>query len=334
MKILVVAPAWVGDMVMAHCLVQVLVSRYPGVDVHLLAPVSTQPLGCRMPGVTKSHTLDVAHGELAFRKRRNLGRSLKAEGYDQAIVLPNSFKSALVPFWAGIPKRTGWTGETRIGVLNDRRKLNDDHHPLMIQRFMALGLDGRVHPDKPYPRPALRADVDNAERLRREHALQSAGITVLCPGAEFGPAKRWPPDRFAAVARHAVAAGGEVWLIGSPGDREACAAVARLVPAGLVDLAGKTSLLDAVDLLSLADQVVCNDSGLMHVAAALGRPLVAVFGSSSAEFTPPLGEESRVVSLDLPCRPCFERRCPLGHLDCLLRLTPEQVIARLPVSGP
>jgi heptosyltransferase-2 len=328
-KVLIVAPAWVGDMVMAHCLVQLLAATRPGVEIHMLAPPATAPLARRMAEVSGVRTFEVAHGELGLGKRNREGHALRGEGFAQAIVLPNSFKSAWVPFRAHIPLRTGWHGEARYGVLNDRRRLDARRYPLMIEQFMALGLPpGAPLPD-PRPRPRLEVDGANRARLLRELGLEAApGLVILCPGAEFGPAKRWPAEHYAAVARHALAAGRPVWLFGSPKDAEVSGQIAAAAP-GAIDLAGRTRLLDAVDLLSLASVVVCNDSGLMHVAGALGVRVVAVFGSTSPDFTPPLGADSAVVRLGIDCSPCFQRECPLGHLRCLVDLGPERVIPLL-----
>ena len=326
MKILIVAPAWLGDMVMTHCLVQVLLARHPGAGIHLLAPAATAGLGGRMPGVSAVHTIEVGHGELSLAERYRTGRRLADERFDQAIVLPNSFKSALAALWASIPIRTGWTGESRYGILNDRRTLVPEHLPLMIERFMALGLDAGVLLDKPYPEPRLRSDTDNAARLREQFGLAAERSVALCPGAEFGPAKRWPAAHFAALARALVADDKEVWLLGSASDRAVCDEIESLVPKGLRNIAGRTGLLDALDLLSLTELVVTNDSGLMHMACALQRPVVAIYGSTSPAFTPPLSHEARTVSLGLGCSPCFKRHCPLGHLDCLNTLSPELVL--------
>jgi heptosyltransferase-2 len=324
-KILVVAPAWVGDMVMAHTLVSLLV-RQSGTEVFMVAPPATEPLARRMPGVQGSWTLAVGHGELGLKQRRALAQTLKVERFDQAIVLPNSFKSALLPYWAGIPRRTGWQGESRYLVLNDRRRLDPERYPLMIERFMALALpDGEPLPES-YPTPRLAADPAAALALAERLALNVDNVTALCPGAEFGPAKRWPPKHFAALARAELARGRSVWLLGSPGDRQTCAEIAAGAPEGVINLAGRTKLSEAVDLLSLAERVVSNDSGLMHVAAALDRQLVALFGSTSPDFTPPLGERSQVISNPVDCSPCFQRQCPFGHLKCLEGLAPEQVI--------
>jgi len=328
-KVLIVAPAWVGDMVMAHCLVQLLAATRPGVAIHLLAPPSTAPLGLRMAELASVRTFEVGHGELGLDKRNREGRALRAAAFDQAIVLPNSFKSAWVPFRARIPVRTGWHGESRYGVLNDRRRLDRERLPLMIEQFMALGLPPNAALPEPYPLPRLAVDEANRRHLLDTLGLQTdERLLILCPGAEFGPAKRWPSAHYAAVARHALAAGRPVWLLGSPNDADTCAEIAGQAP-GAVTLAGKTRLLDAIDLLSLAAAVVCNDSGLMHVAGALGVRVVALFGSTSAGFTPPLGAGAAVVRLGLDCSPCFQRECPLGHLRCLVDLKPERIIRML-----
>jgi len=354
-KLLIIAPAWVGDMVMAHSLIRLLAQRhhlesqvtrsstqaaladgelpaddakYP--EIHVVAPPATAPVGERMAEVHQVHVADFVHGQLGWQARKALGRTLSAHRFSQAYVLPNSWKSALVPWFAGVAKRTGWSGEARYGLLNDRRKLNKEALPLMIERFMALAYPPNSALDEPYPLPQLQFDADNRAHLLERHELTLGQVTVLCPGAEFGAAKKWP--HYAAVAQDRLAAGGQVWLMGSPKDEQDCARIAEQA-SGAINLAGKTSLLDAIDLLSLADVVVCNDSGLMHVACALGRPTVGIFGSTSPGFTPPLGESAVVVERELDCRPCFERTCPLGHLDCLQKLDPQQVIARLPHSS-
>lgn len=339
MKILIVGPAWVGDMVIAHALVRALCANHPGAHVDVLAPPTTEPLARRMPGVAGSIVLPVGRGAFGWRVRRELGRSLAA-AYDQAIVLPNSFKSALVPFFASIPRRTGWRGEWRYGLLNDVRVLDAKRYPLMIDRFVALGCDA----DTPFEttrrrdiacvEPRLTADPIRARMLVAELGLETrADVLAMCPGAEYGPAKRWPPAHYAAVAADQVRRGGIVWLFGAEGDTGSCAAItASIAPAErarVFDLAGRTRLLDAVDLLSLASRVVTNDSGLMHVACALGRPVVAIYGSSSPGFTPPLAPNARIVRDELPCSPCFARTCPLGHTNCLNRLLPERVLAEL-----
>lgn len=314
-------------MVMAHSLVRQL-GEQANPTIHVLAPPATAPLTERMPGVSATHVLDVAHGEFGLGKRYAWGRRHIGE-FDHAIVLPNSFKSALAPWFARVPRRTGWRGEARIGVLNDRRILDVAAYPRMVDRFVALGLP----PGAPLPTllpPRLMPDRAAAQKLCSELGLQlGGGVTVLCPGAEYGPAKRWPAAHFAAVADHAVGQGDAVWLMGSAADAQVAAEIARSARVEVANLCGRTSLLDAVDLLSLARRVVCNDSGLMHVACALQIPVVGVFGSTSPVFTPPLDARATVVREPIPCSPCFQRECPLGHLRCLRDLSPDKVIRAL-----
>lgn len=328
-RILIVAPAWVGDLVMADTLLQLLARRQPDAELHVLAPPATAPLAERLHGVTAVHRLDVGHGALGLGRRRTVARRLRGYAFAQAIVLPNSWKSALIPFWARIPRRTGWVGEARYGLLNDCRRLDGERLALMIERFMALALPPGADPARPYPAPRLRVDAGQRDALARSLGLAGDGpVLALAPGAEYGEAKRWPAAHYAAVARDALARGHRVWLLGAPGDAAVCAEIAARAP-GCVDLAGRTRLTDVVDVLSLADRVVCNDSGLMHVACAVDVPVVAVYGSTSPRFTPPLGSAARTLSLELPCSPCFRRTCPLGHLRCLRELGPERVIEAL-----
>ncbi|MGA1677090.1 MAG: lipopolysaccharide heptosyltransferase II [Pseudomonadales bacterium] len=328
-RVLIVAPAWVGDMVMAQVLVPILKARDPEPEVVMIAPQATAPLARRMPGVASVQVLDIAHGELGVRRRLRVARSLREQRFDQAIVLPNSHKSAWIPWLARIPLRTGWLGEHRFGVLNDWRRLVPATLPRMVDRFAALGTARSVSPPVT-PTPRLAPD-GNAQRALLDRLALDTGVqgpVVLCPGAEYGPAKRWPAHHFATVARRCLERGEAVWLLGSPKDQPLTAAIAAAAP-GAVDLGGRTSLTDAVDLLALARVVVSNDSGLMHVAGALGRRVVGLYGSSSPAFTPPLAEAAVVLAEELPCRPCFARECPLGHLHCLENLSPERVVAVL-----
>lgn len=325
---LVIGPSWIGDMVLAHSLFQVLKARDPGSALHVAAPPWTLPLTAFMPEVDRAIALPFAHGDVKLGQRLTVGRSL-AGRYERAILLPNSFKSALVPFFARARRRIGYAGEGRGVLLTDARRLDKAAQPRTVDRFVALGLAaGDAVIDPPAPRLSVAPDdvADALAALGLERPGQP--LLAICPGAEYGPAKRWPPAYFADVARHHRARGGEVWLFGSAADRDSAAAVAAAAP-GCVDLAGRTTLPQAVALLSLAGAVVTNDSGLMHVAAALGRKVVAVFGSSSPRMTPPLAPDARALWLALDCSPCYQRRCPLGHLDCLGKLRPDRVIAAL-----
>ena len=337
--ILIIGPAWVGDMVMAQVLFKLMKQQQPDVAIDVLAPAWSAPLLARMPEVRASFDLPLKHGEFGFSVRKNIGHELRGQ-YQQAILLPNSWKSALVPFFASIPQRTGWRGEMRYGVLNDIRTLDKQHYPLMIERFAALAFPAQATLPEILPHPSLLISDDNKQAALQQHTLHlQKPVLALCPGAEFGPAKRWPEQHYAAVAAARITAGEQVWIFGSEKDAPVGNAIHNALPASLqtdcYNLAGKTSLAEAIDLLSCASAVVSNDSGLMHIAAALHKPLVAVYGSSSPQFTPPLADAVEVVRLGIECSPCFKRECPLVHLNCLKQLPPEQVLAaltRLPTS--
>ena len=326
-RILIVGPSWVGDMVMAQTLFKVLKQQYSDVIIDVLAPAWSRPILERMPEVNRSIDMPVGHGSLALKARHQLGKALREHQYQQSIVLPNSLKSALVPLWAKIPKRTGWRGEMRYGLLNDIRPLDKSRYPLMIERFIALAYPKGTKLPSQLPRPELVSISENVTAARKKFGLTSdAPVLALCPGAEFGEAKRWPPEYYAEVARAKIQEGWQVWLFGSAKDRPGCENIRQMLDGAANNLAGETSLAEAVDLLSVADAVISNDSGLMHVAAALERNLVVVYGSSSPEFTPPLNDNKAIVRLGLECSPCFKRDCPLGHLDCLKKLEPARVI--------
>jgi len=333
MNILIIGPSWVGDMVMAQCLFACLRQQYPNCTIDVLAPQWSFALLERMPEVRRALSFPLGHGQFALTTRRQIGKSLKDE-YDQAIVLPNSLKSALVPFFAGIKKRTGWLGELRYGLLNDWRKLDKQRYPLMIERFMALAYSPNTPLNKPYPKPCLQINEANRMAALNDFSLNThRPILALCPGAEFGEAKRWPAAHYAKVAETKISEGWQVWIFGSASDRPGGDSICEQLPENLreftVNLAGSTTLAQAIDLLSCTSAVVSNDSGLMHVAAALNRPLVAVYGSTSPQFTPPLAEKVQVVQLGLSCSPCFERTCRFNHYDCLQKLMPPPVIAAL-----
>jgi heptosyltransferase II len=328
--VLVVGPAWVGDMVMAQSLFKLLRDRAPDLAIDVLAPVWSRPLLARMPEVRDGIVLPIGHGELGLGRRIALGRGLGARGYHQALVLPNSLKSALVPFLARIPIRTGYVGEWRWGVLNDVRRLDKRELPMTVQRYVALALPPGTPLPRPIPEPRLQIReqtvMSAVDALLNGH-VPDVPVLALCPGAEYGPAKRWPAGHFAELAKAKLAEGWQVWIFGSDKDQPVGNEINRLAGGGCIDLTGRTNLEQAIDLLSLASVVVANDSGLMHVAAALDRPLVAVYGSSDPGFTPPLNPRARVLRLDLECSPCFRRECPYGHYRCLRDLTAATVAA-------
>ncbi len=326
-QVLVVGPSWVGDMVMAQVLFQVMRRRWPKVQIDLLAPPASAPLGERMAEIRDVHTLPIPHGGLQLRLRREWAARLRHIDYDWSICLPNSFKSALIPFWAQIPVRTGFRGEFRRWLLNDIRLPNRKLQPRTVDRYVALGIPSGLPQPTILPAPHLRADQQNRERAASRLGLAPGprSIVAFAPGAEYGSAKRWPVRHWIALATALADQGCDIWLLGSPKDAQVTGEIAASVPEAK-DLGGKTSLLDAADLLSLARVVVSNDSGLMHVAGAVGCRVVALYGSSPLSMTPPLSPHARALRLDLPCSPCGKRDCPLKHHHCMEHLEPGDVL--------
>jgi heptosyltransferase-2 len=334
-RVLIVAPSWVGDAILSEPLVALLRAADPDVAIDVLAPPWCAPVYARMRGIGRIVENPIGHGRFDWSGRRAVARALRPNGYDRAIVLPNSWKSALVPWLAGIARRTGYLGEARWGLLNDARRLDGDGQPRLVDRFAVLAGPRGTTGGAPPP-PRLVPDAANlAAAARALDLAASPPVAVLCPGAEYGPAKRWPPEHFAALAARLLADGMQVWLVGSPNDKAAAAAVVGAAGASgprLRDLTGRTDLGTAIDLLSLSRVVVTNDSGLMHAAAAVGAPLVALFGSSSPAYTPPLSTVATIARIDIACSPCFKRECPLGHFRCMRDLAPEAVYDRARAS--
>ncbi|TFY98058.1 lipopolysaccharide heptosyltransferase II [Ramlibacter rhizophilus] len=323
---LVIAPQWIGDAVMTEPLMRRLHARGERLTVGALPWVA--PVYRAMPQVAEVIEFPFQHGGLQFAARRRLGRELQGR-FETAYVLPNSLKSALLPFLASIPRRVGYLGESRVGLLTHRLK-NPSGKPPMVAFYSALSGEADVSGD----RPRLVLPEGEIDRVAALHGLAPQGYYTFAAGAEFGPSKRWPPEHYAELARGLDA---PVLLLGSGKEAELCQAIADAAPGRCLQLAGKTSLADAFALIAGARAMVSNDSGLMHVAAAFGVRQVALFGSTSPLHTPPLNERAQVLWLKddptyqppLDCAPCFERECPLGHHRCLRDLSAQQVLRRL-----
>jgi len=331
-RYLIVGPSWVGDMVMAQSLFKSLKKKHPDCSIDVIAPGWSLPILYRMPEINNCHELKARHGEFAFAARIKLGKSLREKEYTHAIIIPRSWKSALVPYAAKIPVRTGYRGEMRYGLLNDIRPLDKTVLTQTVQRYVALGLDESVNQAPAILHPALKIDLSNLGRLQNKLKL-NMDKPVICfmPGAEYGPAKQWPVEYYAELAKKLVAAGYYVWVMGSDRDTKAGKVIVSYLDGSAWNLCGETELVDTADLFSCAKEVVTNDSGLMHVAAAVGVKINAIYGSSTPDYTPPLIDKSnkKIFYLGLSCSPCFKRLCPLGHTDCLRKVDVESVYKKI-----
>jgi len=333
-KILILGPAWVGDMVLAQSLFKLLKSRNSACIIDVAAPAWTLPLLERMPEVSGKIALPFKHKQLAFFERIRFGKALKNDGYTQAIILTNSFKSALLPWAAAIKQRTSYLGEMRYGLINDIRPLNKTKLTKTVERFVNLGLAKDEISLNSLPNPALVSDKENAITALKKLGLPlpQTKILGLCPGAEFGEAKRWPTEHYAEVAIAALNKGWQVWLFGSEKDRQVTSTINQQTQGRCLDLGGKTNLGEAIDLMEQCDTVISNDSGLMHVAAAIDKKLIAIYGSSDPYHTPPMHPNAVVEYLGLDCSPYFKRECPLGHLNCLKQITPIKILSHLNIE--
>ncbi len=333
MKILIVGPSWVGDAVMAQTLFKLIKEKNNNTVIDVLAPSWALSVFKRMKEINQIIEMPFGHGEIRLKERRSFGLGLKVNKYDQAIVLPNSLKSSLIPFFADIPIRTGWRGELRYFFLNDIRKLVKKDYPRMIDRFCALGVKkGEELPE--IKSPSLITDKSNLSKIIKLNSIyEDKKILTICPGAEFGPAKRWPSNYFAEVAAYYLKKNWNVLVFGSHNDEiignNIEKGINKRLSGGLYNLIGKTSLIDAIDLLSHCKKVVTNDTGLMHISAAVNTPLVAVYGPSSPQFTPPLIHNHVVLRKSEGFEKVREGSEEQGYHESLMAIKPSEVLEGL-----
>lgn len=340
MNILVIGPSWVGDMMMSHALYQQLKVQYPNCQIDVMAPDWCRPLLARMPEVRKAISMPIGHGAFRLGERYQLGKSLRNQ-YDMAIVLPNSLKSAFIPLFAKIPHRRGWKGESRYFFLNDLRS-NKNDYPMMVQRYVALAFEKGQVPtaeNLPLPYPYLQTQAVEITHTKAKFAemlatSESRPAIGFCPGAEFGPAKRWPHYHYAKLAEMLIEKGYTIRLFGSKKDQEVGEQIRQSLPENLrpycVNLAGLTDLNQAVDLIADCTAVVSNDSGLMHIAAALNKPLVALYGPTSPQYTPPLSPNAEVIRLIKGGLIKIRKgEGQDGYHQSLIDITPERVVDAL-----
>ena len=317
-RILVIGPSWIGDMVMAQSLFMQVRSRLPETHIDVLAPKSTGQLTTRMPEVDGIVEMPVGHRELALGARRKVAESLRANGYDQAIVLQRSAKAALVPWLAGIPQRTGYLGEMRYGLINDVRSLDKTRYPRKVEHYALLGLAHEGHVLGELALPKLTVDTDRRDSLVVEHRLDTTRPAIgFAPGAAYGGAKQWPATHFARLAAELDQRGIATWIFGSAADRALAEHLAAAAPRHGINLCERTSLMDIADIASLTNAFVGNDTGVMHLAAATAPRVLAIYGSTHPDYAPPLAPAEARFWLGLACAPCRERQCPLGHNACM-----------------
>lgn len=339
MKILVIGPSWVGDMMMSQSLYRTIKAEIPEAIIDVMAPAWCRPLLSRMPEVNNALAMPIGHGQLALRERRRLGITLQDSAYDRAYVLPGSLKSALIPFFAGIRQRIGWRGEMRYGLLNDLRVLDKAAFPLMVERYVALAYNAsQVKQASDLPQPLLwpQLKISNQEKIEIAALFGVSAtrpIIGFCPGAEFGPAKRWPHYHYATLAQQLINQGWQVILFGSAKDHPTGEQIYQSLRDDLRqhcrNLAGETQLEQVIGLLASCRAVISNDSGLMHIAAALNRPLVALYGPTSPDFTPPLSDKAQVIRLISGYQKVRKGEALSGYHQSLIDIHPELVLEEL-----
>jgi heptosyltransferase-2 len=323
--ILIVPYMWIGDFVRCHTVVRLLKQRYPTAPLDVLATTNVAPLADYQPGVRKAVVFDLPRKRLALSKHRALAALLRAEGYGRALVMPRTWKSALAPWLAGIPERVGFVGELRFGLLNGLRS-GEKALPRMVDRCAALALPRDADLPKDWPLPQLAVPAEEIRQWGERLGLndQARKVIALAPGA-VGPSKRW--SYYAEAAIQLVDRGFSVWITGGPMEREAAAQIAAQNPARIKDLTGN-DLRQAILALAAADVVLSNDSGLLHVAAAIGTPTVGIFGPTSPWHWAPLNPIADVIetTTEVSCRPCHKPVCRYGHHRCMRDIGLERVV--------
>ena len=339
-SILIIAPNWIGDAVMTQPLLAALKKQYPESNIDVLASTWVAPIYRACSEVNQVIEAKFEHKQLQLGLRKQLAKELAAKKYQACFVLPNSFKSAIIPWLANIPFRVGYRGELRFGLINlsldNPSKVN---RAPMVEHYLALSQllsEEKIASSFKNIEPKLNISTTAKQSVQAKllsSNIDPTNIYVMCPGAEYGPTKRWPTSHFTDLAQRLIASDPDtqITLLGSKGDHALAQEITSQAKqdAHIHNWCGNTSLDEAIALIGMCKAVVSNDSGLMHIAAALKTPQVAIFGSSDPAHTPPLSDKAKVIWLNLPCSPCHKRVCPLGHLNCLNDILPEQVFATL-----
>ncbi|MEO6353157.1 MAG: lipopolysaccharide heptosyltransferase II [Burkholderiaceae bacterium] len=329
MRTLVISPNWIGDAVMAQPLLQLLQQQSPQQPIDVLAPTWVAPVWRAMREVDTVLESPFKHGMLQLRDRRAFAKMLQQRGYGKAYILPNTLKFALIPWLARIPQRIGYRGEMRYGLLNVMHRDDRLVPRPMVSFYAALAAQPAASAQllSDLPRPTLSVtDLQIQQTMKRVGLQLDRPVLVFAPGAEFGSAKRWPIGHFARLAKtiHQNYPDTQIVLLGSAKDQPVCDQIAALAPT-VLSLAGVTTLDEAIALIARADAMVSNDSGLLHIASALNRPVVAIYGPTDPDHAPPFSDVATALSLRLDCAPCRQRECPLRHHNCMQKLIPDMV---------
>ena len=331
-RILIVGPTRVGDSVIAQSLYRRIKQLNAAAAIDVLAPKYLHGLLKRMPEIRYTIDLPLAHKQLGLSKRKQIGISLRGR-YNQAIILSRSLKATLIPWFAQIAIRTGFRGEMRYGLINDMRKLDRDamphlgNRPRLADRWVHLGQPKQMRLPKEIPQPRLSVKPANAQICMEHLALNSnSPIMALAPGIADSPAKQWPARYFTETAEHYGKQGYQIWLLGAENDQAICRQITEATDMPINNLCGRTSLEDTIDILAQADIVLSNDSGLMHIAAAVGCSVIGIFGSTTPEYALPSSDWVKASWTGLSCSPCWQKTCRYGHYHCLTRITPKDIV--------
>jgi len=321
--VLLIPYMWIGDFVRCHTVVRVLKDRWPDRPVDVLTTTLCAPLVDYMPGVRQGIVWDLPRKRLALDQQRALAAKLREQHYGASLVMPRTFKSTIAPFLAGIPDRTGFIGEVRFGLLNDWRR-GEKALPRMIDRCAALALPAGIELPMDWPEPQLVVPQDDIAAWRRTNQLEGRTAVALAPGA-VGPSKRW--TYYAETAKALTDRGFEVWVIGGPGEKDKATEIVAAAGPRARDLTG-TDLRNGIMALAAADLVISNDSGLLHVAAAIGSRTIGIFGPTSAWHYAPLNPIEAVIETktDVPCRPCHKPTCRMLHHRCMRDIPVDDVM--------
>ncbi len=328
-NILVIGPYWVGDMIMSQVIYRQIKISNPKAKITVLAPPWSIPIALRIQAVDVIIEVPFKPGYFDLYKRYKIGKALRKRKFTQAIVIPGSWKSALVPFFANIPIRTGYLGEFRFGLLNDIRKFTGISQRI-VDHYVYLSIDYKSALPIINDLPKLQIVPKNLNTLQHKFNIvdNNKKTLALCAGAAFGPSKQWPAE-YCSDLINLIQQDWNIWLFGSQNDQAFINSIVQNITTKVINFAGQLALPDTIDLLSSVDAIIANDSGLMHMGSSLNIPLIAIYGSTPAVKAPPISKNCIMLEQPQPCKPCYKRVCPLQHFKCMRDIIPTMVQEKL-----